>query len=413
MRGNKALYWLGVLILGAVATAGLAAAEDNIRVGVLGLRAGSLPAVGRAYEEGIVVALQVINEEQGGVLGKKLEVVFEDSGVLPERAAAAVEKLISRDGVVITVGDSHSSSALAAAATAESYRHPLIIAEAPADDLTSGGYRYVFRAGPCNSAVLEDGILSFVRDYGFKRVAIVAENTDFGQGAGKLAEEGLKPMDIAILSVTTERGATEFHGVVEPLRDFSPDLIVTFIYGFELHRFIAQAHAAGLIPAKALLLDGAGQPSQWPQFEHNVGAAGDGGLFVTRPDLKTDFNETSKAFREAYQGKFNRLPSDFRTRAVFDVLLVAADALRRAGGVDCDQLVAALEGTDLEVAGGTVRFGLEPGSYRYHHWQPVVVIAQWQNQQPVAVFPATVASGALQYGGLPAVATTPTLSSGE
>jgi branched-chain amino acid transport system substrate-binding protein len=77
-----------------------ARAEESLRVGVLGPRTGAGMAIGRAYEEGISLALETINEKQGGVLGKRLEVLFEDSGGTPERATAALTKLITVDGVV-------------------------------------------------------------------------------------------------------------------------------------------------------------------------------------------------------------------------------------------------------------------------------------------------------------------------
>ena len=53
---------------------------------------------------------------------------------------------------------------------------------------------------------------------------------------------------------------------------------------------------------------------------------------------------------------------------VFIVLLIAADATRQAGSTDAGLLVTALEQTNLEVAGRTVTFDLQPGSYRHHHW---------------------------------------------
>jgi branched-chain amino acid transport system substrate-binding protein len=78
------------------------------------------------------------------------------------------------------------------------------------------------------------------------------------------------------------------------------------------------------------------------------------------------------------------------------VLLIAADALRRAGGGDSEQLVTALEQTRLTVAGGLVQFGTEPGSYRYHHWEPPLLVVQWQQQRSTVVYPRSIATGVLQ-----------------
>ncbi len=151
----KRIFSLTLSVLLAVAFAGAAAfAADTIKIGVVGPRTGPAAATGKAFEEGIAIALDHINAK-GGVMGKKLEVVFEDTGGVPEKAASALERLATREKVGVVVGESHSSSALAEIEVANRYKIPLIIAEAWHDDITKKGYKYVFRAGPANSGVVD------------------------------------------------------------------------------------------------------------------------------------------------------------------------------------------------------------------------------------------------------------------
>lgn len=329
-------------------------------------------------------------------MGKKAEVVFEDTAGDPEKAASGLEKLVTRDKVVIAVGESHSSAALAEIDVANRYKVPFVIAEAWHDDITGKGYKYVFRAGPCNSGVINDNILGFVKDYGFKRVAIVAENTDWGMGIGKLAENGLEKAGIPFYSVITERKSQDHYTELNKIRKFDPDLVLAFVYGFGVHYFIAQANEVGLHPQKALILEGAGPPSLWPAFWQTVGDAGNLELFISRMHPAVQFTEVAKQYREAYQKKFGKDPTDYKSRSCFDVLLIAADAIRRAGSTDADALVAALEKTSLTVGSGTVRFDLTPGSYRYHQWQPPMLVIQWQAREQVVVYPKNVATGAVK-----------------
>lgn len=371
-------------------------AQNTIKIGVVGPRTGPAAATGTAFEEGIALALDVINGEQGGVLGKKIEVVFEDTGGTPEKAASGFEKLITKDKVAVTVGESHSSCALAEVPIADRYKHPLIIAEAWADDITAKNSRYVFRAGPCNSGVVKDNLLGFIKDYGFKRVAIVAENTEWGLGIKKLAEDGLKAMGVEFMTVETERQSQDHYTELNKISAFEPDLVLAFIYGFGVHYFIAQANETGLFPQKALILEGAGPPSLWPEFWQNVGDAGNLELFLSRMHGKVDFNPVSKKYREAYTKKFGKEPTDYKSRSIYDVLLVAADAIRRAGSTDSEKIVDALEKTKLEVGSGVVEFGLEKGDYRYHQWQPPMLIVQWQNKEQVVVYPLSVKTGELK-----------------
>ena len=83
-----------VLVLGLVLAVGTAWAQDTIKVGVVGPRTGSAAATGKAFEEGIKLGTDYVNTK-GGVLGKKLEIVFEDTAGAPDKAASGFERLVN------------------------------------------------------------------------------------------------------------------------------------------------------------------------------------------------------------------------------------------------------------------------------------------------------------------------------
>jgi len=396
----KKTTWRKATVLAAGAAmllgmAGLALAEDTIKVGVVGPRTGSAAATGTAFDEGIALALERINAK-GGVLGKKLEVVFEDTAGDPQKAASGLEKLITKDKVVMAMGESHSSAALAEIDVADRYKLPLIIAEAWHDDITKKNIKYVFRAGPSNSGVVDDAILGFIKANGFKRVAIVAENTDWGLGIKDLAEAGLKAAGVATEVFITERQSQDHYTELNKIKNFKPDLVLAFVYGFGVHYLIAQSNEVGLVPQTALLLEGAGPPSLWPDFWKNVGDAGNLELFVSSMHKDVMLTPVAKEFQDAYVKKFGKEPTDYKSRSMFNTLLIAADAINRGGSTDPDKLVEALEKTDLTVCSGQVKFGTEKGSYRYHQWQPPMLIIQWQDKKQVVVYPKEAATGQLQ-----------------
>jgi ABC-type branched-subunit amino acid transport system substrate-binding protein len=74
------------------------------------------------------------------VIGKKLEIVFEDTAGAPDKAASGFERLITRDKVVMVLGESHSSSALAQIEVANRLKVPFVVAEAWADEITAKNY---------------------------------------------------------------------------------------------------------------------------------------------------------------------------------------------------------------------------------------------------------------------------------
>lgn len=371
-------------------------AQDTIKIGVVGPRTGPAAATGKAFEEGIAIALDHINAK-GGVLGKKLEVVFEDTGGVPEKAASAFEKLATRDKVPIVVGESHSSSALAEIEVANRYKVPFIICEAWHDDITKKNYRWVFRAGPVNSGVVDFYIAPFVKENGFKKVAIVRENSDWGVGIAERTEYNMKNFGLPFVTLKVERESKDFYTELTKLKGENPEIILAYIYGTGLHFFVAQAHEVGLSP-KSLILDGAGPPSLWDSFWKNVGKAGELELFMSSMHEKVHLTPTSRKFWEDYKKKFGKDPSDYKTRSIYNVVLIAADAINRAKSMNNEALVDALEKTNLEVTTGIVKFGLKQGSYEYHQWMPPMLVVQWQDQKQVVVFPKEAATGELKRG---------------
>ena len=383
-----------IMVLAILAAGSWAFAQDSIKIGVVGPRTGPAAATGKAFEEGIAIALDHINAK-GGVLGKKFEVVFEDTGGVPEKAASGFERLATKEKVPIVVGESHSSSALAEIEVANRYKVPFIICEAWHDDITAKGYKWVFRAGPANSGVVDFYIAPFVKDNGFKKVAIVRENSDWGVGIAERTELNLKKMNIPFTTLKVEREGKDFYTELTKLKGEKPDIILAYIYGTGLHFFVSQANEVGLSP-KALILDGAGPPSLWDSFWKNVGKAGDLELFMSSMHEKVHLTPTSKKFWDDYKKKYGKDPTDYKTRSIYNVVLVAADAINRAKSTDSEAIVAALEKTNLEVTTGMVKFGLKQGTYEYHQWMPPMLVVQWDNQKQVVVYPKAAATGALK-----------------
>lgn len=369
-------------------------AQETVKVGVVGPRTGTAAATGQAFEEGIKLATEYINSK-GGVLGKDLEIVFEDTAGAPDKAASGFERLVMRDKVVMVVGESHSSAALAEIEVANRVRVPFIVVEAWADPITAKNYKYVFRAGPSNSGVVNNTIAKWVEYEKFKKAYIVAENTDWGLGIGKLSQEALDRTGVANESLVTERKSQDHYTELSKIKAYDPDVILAFVYGTGLHYFVAQAGEMKLSP-KAIILDGAGPPSLWDSYWDNVGEYGNLECFVSSMHRDVELTKLATHFREAYVKAFGKDPTDYKSRSIFDGILIAADAINRAQSKDADKLVEALEKTSLLGTRGTVKFGTERGGPEYHHWMPPMLVIQWQDKKQVVLYPPEGATGKLR-----------------
>src|ERR687884_150118 len=110
----------------AAALGGAANAAEPIKIGVTITQSPPGSVVqGTQVKDGLEVALKIINDA-GGVNGRPIELVIEDTQGLPEKARAAVEKLITRDKVVAVTGEHQSSAALAGMEVAHRYHIPYV-----------------------------------------------------------------------------------------------------------------------------------------------------------------------------------------------------------------------------------------------------------------------------------------------
>jgi branched-chain amino acid transport system substrate-binding protein len=214
----------------------------------------------------------------------------------------------------------------------------------------------------------------------FKKAFIIAENTDWGIGIGKLTEQAMAKAGVQFESMITETKSQDHYIELTKIKAYKPDVILAYIYGVGLHYFVAQAGETGVSP-KAEILDGAG-PSNLE-------------CFVSSMHEKVELTDLAKYFREAYTKAFGKAPTDYKSRSIFDAVLIAADAINRAKSTEPAKLVDALEKTNLKTTRGMAKFGTKKGGAEYHQWNPPMLVIQWQKRQQVVLYPPEAATGKL------------------
>jgi branched-chain amino acid transport system substrate-binding protein len=107
MRPSAAFLLLAVLAV-------VARAQEPIKIGEYASLTGKEAVWGQTSHHGVVLAIEEINAA-GGVLGRKLELVYEDNQSKPGESATAAKKLLSRDRVIALIGEVSSGRALEAA----------------------------------------------------------------------------------------------------------------------------------------------------------------------------------------------------------------------------------------------------------------------------------------------------------
>ena len=133
-------------ILAAAAGCGKAATEQSnvLRIGVITSLTGPAAAFGQAHKNGYTIAVAELNG-RGGVLGRKIELVYYDDRSKPDQAVQGVSKLVDQDRVPIILGAYSSENTRAIVPAVTQRQVPLVMPTATADNVMETGSKWVFR----------------------------------------------------------------------------------------------------------------------------------------------------------------------------------------------------------------------------------------------------------------------------
>src|SRR5947208_12584032 len=174
-----------ITLLAALLVVGLtvpALAQKPVKIGVLPpLSPPGDASAGQFIVRGAKMAADDVNARGGVLGGRKIELVTEDDSGTPEKGVAGFRKLATLDQVVAVIGQFHSSVMGAVQELSEQFKIPVFATQASARSLTEKHLTYTFR-----THVIDPDRVSlwnrWIKQHDFKRVALIAENTDYGVG---------------------------------------------------------------------------------------------------------------------------------------------------------------------------------------------------------------------------------------
>lgn len=311
-----------------------APAEGTIKIGFFSPTTGFAAADGTSALQAAQLAVKLINE-QGGVLGQPLELVYYDDAAKPDQAASIARKLIEQDGVVAGISGSYSGATRAAAPIFQEAGIPMISAYAIHPEITATGDK-IFRVGTLASVEGRVGAELVGSVLKAKKVAILTIDNDFGvsltEGFKAHAEElGLE----IVLEEKYPLGETEFRPIIGKIIAANPDVVYATGYYNEAANFVSQARDEGL---EATIIGQEGYDS--PKFIELAGPAAEGVIITT--DLNRDSErEMTKLFLEQYKAAYGE-EADMVGASAFDAVQVLAYAIKTAGSTDPDAITEAI-----------------------------------------------------------------------
>ncbi|MGE0230214.1 MAG: ABC transporter substrate-binding protein, partial [Flavobacteriaceae bacterium] len=355
-------YGASALLLAAgVVAAAPSYAEGTIKIGWLSPTSGGAASVGVPQLEGAEVAVQEINDA-GGVLGMKIELLARDTQATPNVAVAAAKELISKEGVKVILGPSTSGAALAISEVAKAEKIVQILPSAKSKQLTDEKlHKYIFQMSATTDTDAER-LFAIAQKVGAKKVCFAgydyAYTTDLFDAARKLVEAD--PAMEAGGQYMIKLGATDFSTIVSQLMADSCDTIFGGVWGGGFTAFAKQAEPFGLFKSKKLVWGGT-----MGAYEAAVALKGafPEGLYSHSPDLwYADGNAEHQAYLQSFEKyKGTKEPASFAILGYIGVKTAVA-AIEKAGEVDADKIVAALEGMTISTPVGETT--IDPKSHR-------------------------------------------------
>jgi branched-chain amino acid transport system substrate-binding protein len=377
MAGRLAMLIGGLVLVSAQFVGAPLNAAEPIKVGWVGpLSPPGGYAEGALMKQAAELAAEEINAK-GGVLGRPIQVIFQDTRGQPEEGTAAVERLISQEHVVAITGEFHSSVFLAEMEVAHNAGIPIIAVDVWALKITAKGYPEVFRVAP-NQALIASKYGEWIAAAGFKNVAFIYEKTDGGQSARDVLLPVLDKHGVKYDVVGADPSATEFTAQIERFKSHSPpyDFFMTAYSLAGAYPMISQSHTLGFAPTARTGIANSGGPAVDPTFWKNVGEAGKYLVTEIVGLPKNAWNNTTKAFVAAFRKKYNQPPSP-QAIENYDAMLVLADAITRAKSTDGKAIIAALEKTDIALGRGQYTFSTShTPDWAYHQFMdaPVALV---------------------------------------
>ena len=342
---------IALAILASTALISAAYAADTIKVGLSGPFTGGSSSMGVSMRDGVKLAVEALNKA-GGVLGRQIQLIERDDEAKNEVGVQIAQEMINKEQVVATLGFINTGVAQAAQRFYQEAEIPVLNNVATGSILTrqwpDAKANYVFRTAAndtIQSAMIAE---EAVKRQGFKKPAILADSTNYGQLGREDLTNALAKFDIK--PVATEKfniGDTDMTAQVLKAKEAGADVILTYAIGPELAQI---ANAMAKLGWKVPMI------GSWTlsmaSFIDTSGSNGDGAM-MPQTFIEAPTTPKRKAFIEAYHKAYggDRMPSPVSAAQGYDSAYLLAAAITQAKSTDGRKIREALENLQTKIEG--------------------------------------------------------------
>jgi len=357
---------------------------EEIRIGVVVPLTGPAALVGQDHKWAADMAAEEINAA-GGVLGRKVRIIYGDDESKPEKGASETERLITKEGVVALAGHYHSSVHMAAIEISHKYMIPDIGVSAMTEALRLKQYSNAFFTHS-NTTAMAGVYARFTIDYVKpKTYALLSEETDFGRLISKAIIKYITEHSTAkcVYEGYAKVGEKDYYPMLTEIKAKKPDVILINTSGVGVPLAYKQARELG-IPATMI-----GYLYVLKDFIDMVGPEYSEYYFSSNIFARAPVTPKTLPWFEKYTAKYGKEPSVQAARQ-YDAIYVVCDAIQRAGSVEADKIIKALRETKFVGVRGTITFDPVYQEWGFEYVE-FGLVGQIQGGKLVVVYPFGVA----------------------
>jgi branched-chain amino acid transport system substrate-binding protein len=289
---------------------------------------------------GMLLRVDEINE-QGGINGRKVRLIVEDSAYDPKKAVLAAQKLVNQDKIFIMVA--HIGTAQNNAAMPVQFEknvinfYPVTAAREMYEPFNR--LKYSFAATYYDQ--MRGAVPKLAKEKRAKKVCTLYQDDEFGLEVVRGAEAGLKTMGMEFVEKTSyKRGATDFSSQVARMKAAGCDFVVLGTIIRETIGTIAESHKTGFNPTFL------GSSAAYTDLIHKLGGKAMDGLYATMTVQNPYLDDASKAvsfWANKYKTKFNEDPTVFSVYGYGAIDAFAAGAAKAGPALNTDTFIKAMD----------------------------------------------------------------------
>ena len=324
----KTTLVLATLALGSgISMAQQGVGKTELTLGSIQDLSGPLAGFGKQARLGMMLRVDEINE-QGGINGRKLKLIIEDSGYDPKKAVLAAQKLVNQDKIFMMVGHLGTAQNLAAMPVQFDKNVINFFPITAAREMYEPFHKLKYSFAATYYDQIRTTAPKLIKDKNIKKVCTLYQDDEFGLEVMRGGEAGLKTIGMEFAEKTSyKRGATDFSSQVARMKASGCEMVVLGTIIRETIGAIGESRKTGFNP---LFL---GSSASYTDLIHKLGGPAMNGLYATMTVQNPYLDEASQPIRfwaNKYKTKFNEDPTVFSVYG-YNIIDTFAKAAQKAG----------------------------------------------------------------------------------